>query len=326
MTINLKCNQCGKSYRLQDSMVGKRVKCKCGSSMTVQSAGAVDDDPLGLSDVGMPGPLDDLLEAELPSGGGSTLPVRARSAAPAPPTSTPAKKKRKAKKEKKEGMSNTMASLIVAGFIVGVFAFVGIGLFLASALKKTGFESPEAAFAAHQEALHNKDWAAQIQTYTPDSQRDLAFAVTWYAVDKLANREEIKQALAAHGLTSTFAPDSLSDLDAARQSFSVTDVVKCYDDMVKAVDIASEDRITNSLLRAMHRREKGDRVRERAGGTLRDLAVNGGTAAATVFLTLDDDEELEDAVTFRQIDGRWFIELHESDLYSNYFLGMDPLF
>jgi hypothetical protein len=192
-------------------------------------------------------------------------------------------------------------------------------------LKKTGVESPEAAFAAHQEALHNKDWAAQIQTYTPDSQRDLASAVTWYAVDKLANRKEIKQALEDHGLTSTFTSDSLSDRDAVRQSFSVTDVVKCYEDMVRAVDTASEDRITNSLLRAMHRREKGDRIRERAGGTLRDLAVHGGTAAATIFVSVEDNE-LEDPVTFRQIEGRWFIELSESDLYGNYFLGMDPLF
>jgi hypothetical protein len=325
MTIDLKCDQCGKSYQLKDSLAGKRVKCKCGNSMTVPAARAIDDDPLGLSDAGMPGPLDDLLGAELPTGGGSTLPASARSATPAPTAATRARKMKRVKKEKKEGMSNTMASLVVAGFIVGVFAFVGIGLFLASALKKTGFESPEAAFAAHQEALHNKDWAAQIQTYTPDSQRDLASAVTWYAVDKLANRKEIKQALEDHGLTSTFTSDSLSDRDAVRQSFSVTDVVKCYEDMVRAVDTASEDRITNSLLRAMHRREKGDRIRERAGGTLRDLAVNGGTAAATIFVSVEDNE-LEDPVTFRQIEGRWFIELSESDLYGNYFLGMDPLF
>lgn len=324
MTISLKCEQCGKSYQLKESLAGKRVKCKCGSSLTVPTIGTVNDDPLGLGDVGMPGPLDDLLGAELPTGGGGTLPASQR---PSPPTAAaPAKKKQQVKKAKKEGISNTLASLLVAGFIVSIFAFVGLGLFLASALKKTGFESPEAAFAAHQEALHDKDWAAQVQSYTPDAQRDLAFAVTWYGASKLANRKEIKQVLEDHGLTSVFTSDSLSDRDAARQSFSVTDVVKCYDDMVRAVDTASEDRITNSLLRAMHRREKGDRVRGRAGGTLRDLAVNGATAAATIFLIIEDDLEMEDTVTFRQIDGSWFIDLSYSDLYSNYFLGMDPLF
>jgi hypothetical protein len=52
----------------------------------------------------------------------------------------------------------------------------------------------------------------------------------------------------------------------------------------------------------------------------------GDTATATIFLVIEDDEEIEDSVTFRQIDGRWFIHLNDDELHSHYFLGMNPLF
>jgi hypothetical protein len=96
--------------------------------------------------------------------------------------------------------------------------------------------------------------------------------------------------------------------------------------MVQAFDAAAQDRITNSVLRAIQRKAKGERVRERAGGTLRNLKITGDTAAGIIFLVIEDDEEIEAPVTFRQIDGRWFIELDEDEIYSHFFLGMRPLF
>jgi hypothetical protein len=223
-------------------------------------------------------------------------------------------------------MSATLTSLLVAGFIVGVFAAVGIGLFLATALKKTGFESPEAAFAAHQEALHEKQWDKLILTYTPANQKELAFAVSYLAAEEYPRSDEVKQALQDNGLMTNLNPKSLPERETAHRNFSVSDDASCFAEMVEAYDTAAADRITNPVLRAIFRKSKGERIRERSGGALRDLQMTGDTATATIFLVIEDDEEIEDSVTFRQIDGRWFIHLDDDELHSHYFLGMNPLF
>ncbi len=327
MAIELKCAECGKSYQLKDSLAGKRVKCKCGCSMAVPTPPAAADDPLGLGDAGLPGPLGDLLDSDLPSADGTALPAVTLSATPVPMTTagTTAKKK-VANKKKPEGMSNTATGLMVAGFIISVIAVMGIVLLLVRWSVKTGFETPEAAFAAHQQSLIDKNWAAQIQTFTPAAQRDLAFSVTWYAADKMGTRKEIKQSLEDHGLTSAFSTEALSDREAARQSFVVEDVVKCYDDMVKAIDAAAQDRITNPVLRAMERKAKGESRREKASAELKDLTISGDTANGTILLTLADGDTMEDPVTFRRIDGRWFIELSSDSGFGDLFLGLGAVF
>lgn len=347
MTISIQCPGCGKGYQLDDSLAGKRVKCKCGQRMSVPAIAQVPE-----LDIGRDGGLDGDLGGGLDFGLGGGLDVPDPSASlldgsllPLEPSASPlapaglaaasltenadsplgelhAPKPQRASKGKP---SKTVILLCVAGGVMALLAGVAGITVAVIAASRPGFKSPEEAFAAHQAALTEEDWEMQFRALTPESQARALEAVAMAGVPLMRFSPELKALLFKAGLreppsSETMPTDALDGdaLDAApsadeRQSLQlagIEDQPGFYADLILAVEEAAQAKVNNPLLKVMVRKALAAPRRAMASAQLSDVQINGDTATATATYTFEEDS-IQSSVKFKQIGGRWFIDLAE---------------
>jgi hypothetical protein len=214
--------------------------------------------------------------------------------------------------------------LIAAGSAAGLLVVVGFLFLIAISGPKPGYESPEEAFAMHQQAVAEEDWSVQFETYAPQSQEDLLIAMTGHAVRKDSSSREVRKVMEKYNIAHLMNADSPTDDAALREVLTVDDKASLYDELILALDEMQERKANNPVLAAIARRGRIALRKTRASGQLTDLTVEGNLARGTIVLK-EDDRTYETPIEFRQEDGRWFIVLPDENEFNNMVLGIEAV-
>ncbi|MFC1713780.1 hypothetical protein ACFL6S_08935 [Candidatus Poribacteria bacterium] len=156
-----------------------------------------------------------------------------------------------------------------------------------------GYASPEEASVAFQEAVKAEDWESVVACLTPES-RDMSATILVVMAGFLAMDEQKSETVHAilekHGLD---MEDESAAFDPDEDTQSPAQVIKDRDGFIaEMMEIGGEDI-------------------EIVVGKLADLEIDEDTATG-VWLT--DDEE-EESVEFRRIDGRWYVHMPERGIF-----------
>jgi hypothetical protein len=114
MPVPLQCPNCGKRYRLREELAGKRVRCKCGTVLTVPSRA---EDPVESSGELQ---LDD--EPPEPAGGGTRAEAASADSATVRP---PRRRKRESRSSRRKRIAVGILSIIYGVAMVPFIYFTG---------------------------------------------------------------------------------------------------------------------------------------------------------------------------------------------------------
>jgi hypothetical protein len=177
-----------------------------------------------------------------------------------------------------------------------------------------GFETPEAAFAALQEAVGQNDWRTAADCMTPESQEMMATGL-----------------LMAGSLMGVFGGEQAAGLNAALQKHGVEMPKPAFDFSVtqpgqepqtaaadapqsptpEMPEIKDKPAFIADMLAALEKMDQGQsgqKHQQWAAATLKDLSQDGDAATASVVIQGDNGEESQ-PVEFRKGGGGWLVQL-----------------
>lgn len=180
-----------------------------------------------------------------------------------------------------------------------------------SAMAPRGYQSPEAAFAAVQEAARNKDFQGAVGALTDDSQDALCGMI-----------------VLATGLMAAFGGDEMADIKAVLEKHGVPIEAPKFDFNIGEAPPADATPPAAEEPEEMPIKDKPAfiaemfAVMEKKGGSegfdkgptdwidaeLRDLAIAGESATATVF-RMEEGAEVTEPIEFRKGPGGWLVHL-----------------
>lgn len=331
MSIVVKCSGCGKGYKLSDEMAGKRAKCKCGSTIVVPKPPEPeeDDDSIyGLAPADDSAAVNSLLDEELAPSLQSGPPGGTEEGPPSDAAEEPEKKKKKT--SKKGEKSRLVSNLIAVGTVAGLLAFSGLIVLFVMWFLRPGFSSPEKVFAAHQEALRNRNWDTLVRTHSPESQETLlARTIMMVALPMAKDAPGIQAVLDKHGVKDVANPDGVAgDLEEGvpfdfaalmrgaeerhRQAVSaVEDKPMLYVELMAAIEAAQDRQLPENPVAAIITKKPFFDARQAlARAELSELKVAEATAEAVMTFKLPTYEDPSVAqVNFKKIGSRWFIHI-----------------
>lgn len=168
----------------------------------------------------------------------------------------------------------------------------------------SGFETPEAAFAAFQTAAEENDFHGAVAALTPESQQAMAgslvFALSMIAAFDPDNGEALTKLLEKHGITKekqqAGPPPGLSP-DAGPAV------------MMRALGSTTNDpaAFVEAALKWMSESDQGG-TSEFAGGTLGSVTVTDNQASAMLTMA-EGDKPIE----FRRVEGGWLVHLPDEE-------------
>jgi hypothetical protein len=181
----------------------------------------------------------------------------------------------------------------------------------------SGFESPEAAFAAMQQGLKEHDWGAAVATLTPESREGMTMGMLFAGGMMAAFGGEETAGIAAvfekHGVemeepSISFsvgpaegepAPEESTEFEPAEMP-EIEDQIGFLTDMFTALE-------------AMDSSGPGPDagLAQWTGGELTDLTIEGDTASATMVTQTEGGEQSE-AIEFRRGDSGWLVHLGDN--------------
>jgi hypothetical protein len=178
-----------------------------------------------------------------------------------------------------------------------------------------GFESPEAAFAAVQQAAKNKDFKAAVGALTDETQEAMCGVMVLGA-----------------GLMAAFGGDETADLKAVLEKHGVPIEAPRFDlnvanaaaagappaaDEPQEMPIKDKAGFIAEVIAVMEKKGGGEGMDkgpiEWINATLRDLAIDGDKATALVVKMADGAEETE-PIEFRRGPGGWLIHMPMDNL------------
>ncbi len=338
MPISLKCPKCRQSYRVKDELAGRRVQCKCGEAMAVpQPAAASEPAAAGASD-----PLSSLLDEEMPPAAeGPTLRSTVVAAGSgltqtAPlPTIKPAKK---------TGLNPVLIGAIAGAAVVGVLLIVlvvvlmgGPGESEVASTEDTaeegavggakeppaGFATPEEAFEAVKKAQIERDWAAHLRAFTPESQDNLVGGAALAAVMLAKSDPGVSQLFEKHGVDQALLKDAPSiekpgDFGALvgqmqkyqkQLAAAIRDKPAFYVDMMRHMETVGQqmaEKASASLFGVDVSKIRAEAEKLQAAARLVDVKIDGDTAVGSQTFTFQG-RTFKTPVHFRRINGRWFV-------------------
>jgi hypothetical protein len=341
--ISIKCSNCGKGYQLRDEYAGKRVKCKCGQAMVVPRPEEPAEPILSAGAGGLSGLLDESLP---PLAQGSPLddPFAAASSAAAGPTPGPTLGRTvlppKRTAAKKSGLSPAVIAAIAGGGVL-VVLFAGLAIFFLTrprgpggttaekqaggtqAPVQSGFATPQEAFEAQKKARLAKDWAAELRTWSPESQDRQVASAALLGTMMAASEPEIAAVLQRHGVDSSLWKDESPQPGAVnfaqiaakirerrdKLAGVIQDKPAFYAEMMTQIQAMGKkwaDKMPASLSSMQAEAEQAQ-----ASAQLVDLEVAEDTAKGKQSLTFRG-KTLALPIYFRKIDGRWYV--HQPDI------------
>jgi len=172
-----------------------------------------------------------------------------------------------------------------------------------------GAETPEAAFAAFQEAAQEKDWKAVAELLTPESQESMAagmiFIASFMAAFDEGKGKELEQLLKKHGLD----PDAAKGPDA-EEAASLEQALKAAVGPIK-----DKPALIAEMIGWLDENAEGaggssfaEGFGSIASAKLSDLSIEGDTATGTVT-----GEDESGPIEFRRLNGRWLIHIPEDE-------------
>lgn len=166
--------------------------------------------------------------------------------------------------------------------------------------------TPEAAFAAFQEAAKKNDWKTVAELLTPESQESMAAGMlvgaSLIAAFEEEKGKEFEQLMSKHGL----------DVDPEEGPPGMEDA--SMEDALKAVISPIKDKpaFIADMVGWLEENADDSGFDEIGSATLSDLTITGDTASGT--LTVNDEPQ---PIEFRRSNGRWLIQMPEDEI------GMD---
>jgi len=182
-----------------------------------------------------------------------------------------------------------------------------------------GFETPEAAFAALQGALREKKWQTAAGCLTPESQELMANGL-----------------LLAGGLMAVFGGDQTADITAALEKHGVDAPAPAFNFEAQSPgetpdansdqpetppapqmpEIKDKPGFIADMLTALEKMDPGKSSQKHeqwSAAELKDLAVDGENATASIVIQGDKGEETQE-IAFRQSASGWLVHLPEDAL------------
>jgi len=332
--IAVTCPGCGKRYRLRDDLAGKRVKCKCGSAVVVPGAASGGDSPeaaYGLAPLPESDPGADLLRAEVPPDAAG--PVLRRPAPSAAEKASQAEADARAQRRARQRSRRRRVVILATAGVIAAVAAAGIGAFVGiRAMLRPGYPTPAEAFAAHQQALAQREWEQQFRTLDAESQAAVAGMLAVFAQSMAATGSEIRAVLNKHGIEQQPEPQGEEDGDALfdyeqftrqmaqrRQELAskIHDKPRFYGDLMRAIRAEQDKQAPNNpVLRLMAQKQRADARRAVAGGELVGLEIDGDRARGTLCITVER-EKIEYPIAFQRVGGRWFLHVAESGEFAD---------
>ncbi len=349
MPISITCSQCGKKYNLRDELAGKQAKCQCGQAIAIPQAETPSDvmgndvmdnnvmgnDVMG-NDVMDNNALGDLFDGEelppVPEGSPPDASAGSPLGSPAPA---------KAKKKKKSASTQLKINPILIGIVAAVAVIVLLGIYTITRLStptddelpretvalsvprnvldgnfsRTGYDTPEAAFAAAAWGTANHQRQAYLSAFTPESQLSEASESIMTAVEKAQDDPTWVELFKKHGIDDAQLEQLWAGMPAievgrfAWRAATMPEVVEMTDDLFELY-AEVEDRHRAELAK-----ELGGRVPDAAAGdspssTLKarmvDLQIEGDLAEAQRSGFAGGSSMRP--IFFKRIDGKWFID------------------
>jgi hypothetical protein len=296
-------------------------------------------------------PMDDagpasLLDSDVPAAGGTTL--------RGPPPPRPQAELAQESVERRPKASAQSELVTRLGPVVGLGGLVALPvviiLVVVWSVMRPGYGSPEDAFAAHQQALLEKDWGTLIHTYSPESREMLLDRmleiVSWRSGQ---SSPEIEAALKKHGIAEIMerdtpapaaeeagadaadvaedAPEEPAPIDyqqLARKKeerrkkllASVEDKAALYVDLNEAIQAMVERNLPENPMLAVYTKkpvEEARRLVARADFT--DLEFDGDTAEGKLTFKPSEEDQITVPVRFKKIGGRWYVHTPGLDHY-----------
>jgi hypothetical protein len=162
--------------------------------------------------------------------------------------------------------------------------------------------TPEAAFAAFQEAAEREDWKAVAELLTPDSQKSMAaamiFATSLMAASEEEKGEELEELLRKHGFDPN-APEVPRKIVASSPQEALKTLVGPIKD--KPAFIAD-------MVGWLEENADASGFTDIPSGKLGDVTIEGDTASGTVT-----DDDGSDPIEFLRLNGRWLIHMPDDE-------------
>jgi len=228
---------------------------------------------------------------------------------------------------KGSGMSPLVLTAIIGGGAV-VVLFIGLMIFLMSGPKDrtealSGFTTPEEAFEALQKATVDRDWAAQLAVFAPESRERIVGSVVYWPrkfSQASESSREIVETLKKHGIDESVSVERPSAMLTANMEKELRELAAIIKDKsalyVELAPVALRaDVEMASKLRGITR-EKAEQLQEQrlkahAEAKLMDVQISDDTAEGKQQIFLQG-RTLDAPVHFRRIDQRWYIRLPDA--------------
>jgi hypothetical protein len=260
---------------------------------------------------------------------------------------------------KEAGATRRAAGLLALAILAGMLVVGAVVFVIIKLVFRPGFATPEDAIAAYQAALDKKDWEAQLRTMTPESQEKTLGGLASMALVMAESSSDIRGILKRQGVEAEKEPDPLAEaalsagagpsadaeqvdfeeltrkmeerqkrLEERRQRLvsSVEDKPAFYAELKRAIEAAQDKEMPNNpLLRTFAKKEREEPRRIVARATFSDLEIDGNTAKGKLALALPG-QKVDAPVTFKRVDGRWFVHTAEADQTGSFPLRFLPGF
>ncbi len=192
-----------------------------------------------------------------------------------------------------------------------------------------GFATPEEAFHAFTKATFDKDWAAQLAVYSPESQERIVGGLASKAITFVATSgadSQVAKVLRRHGLDASM----VEDRQAGARPISVTQALQEREQREKKLGAAVKDRTAfyvelisawgdtgvesaaklpgmASQLQSLGRQTVVDAEKAQAQAKLVDVQINADGAQGMRQFTCRG-RTVSVPIQFHRIDGRWFVQ------------------
>lgn len=172
-----------------------------------------------------------------------------------------------------------------------------------------GFESPEAAFAAAQQAARDSEWRSLVECMTPDGQKFVAGMMMFMAAGGGEEAAPLLPVLEKHGVevpklefsvtvngdTDSAGSDEESE-EASPEEPEIEDLPGFIADMIAAMEASGMDS------------GSGTGPAEWGNAELTEVTIDGDTASGTLLVPTDNGEQTE-PIAFTKTDDGWLLDI-----------------
>ncbi len=319
MPISITCSQCGKKYNLRDELAGKQAKCKCGQAIAIPQA-ETSNDALG-----------DLFDGEelpaVPEGSPLDTPAGSPLGSPVPAKT----------KKKKSASTQLKVNPILIGIVAAVAVIVLLGVYTIARLStptndaspretvalsvpqdvldgnysRTGYDTPEAAFAVMAWGTVNNQRQAYLSAFTPESQLIGASESVMTAVKKAHDDPTWVELFKKHGIDDAQLEQLWAGMPAspvgrfAWRAATMPKVVEMTDDLFELY-AEVEDRHQAEMAKELGGQAPAAAPSSTLKVQLADLRIEGDLAEAQRSGYAGGS--FMRTIFFKRVDGKWFVD------------------